>query len=286
MSKSLSKSISLFLKRGEGLGEGKNLFSREKKFFPSPIKPFTLIELLVVIAIIAILAAILLPALQSARARGQASNCASNIKTCMQGVQLYSDDNNSRWRHTTGDNPWYYTLILKNNNYLGNHRTGEAVRRNPVVSCPVRWTDNKWTTFGLMLPREGHWDTRALDWTDLPKENAASAGCFIISNIPAKSVFFTDSGHSSNSGKSVSQMGSWIPGDGTMKNIGHSWAKHNKRANIVFVDGHVENLVGSDIAQVTFEHFIVNKKRKRGDTLTVYYWEGLPGAYKNITVSQ
>ena len=37
----------LFLKRGEGLGEGKpgadvRLFSREKKFFLSPIKPFTL----------------------------------------------------------------------------------------------------------------------------------------------------------------------------------------------------------------------------------------------------
>ena len=31
-----SKHIPLFLKRDEGLGEGKNLFSREKKFFPSP----------------------------------------------------------------------------------------------------------------------------------------------------------------------------------------------------------------------------------------------------------
>ncbi len=29
------KNTPLFLKRGEGLGEGKNLFSREKKFFPS-----------------------------------------------------------------------------------------------------------------------------------------------------------------------------------------------------------------------------------------------------------
>ena len=84
----------LFLKEKGGAGERGNFFSREKKFPLSPAHArFTLIELLVVIAIIAILAAILLPALQSARERGIGTNCVSRIKQFSQINLLYSTDN-------------------------------------------------------------------------------------------------------------------------------------------------------------------------------------------------
>ena len=55
-------------------------------------KGFTLIELLVVIVIIAILAALLLPALDKARARARMTVCMNNLKQLGISLLIYAQD--------------------------------------------------------------------------------------------------------------------------------------------------------------------------------------------------
>jgi prepilin-type N-terminal cleavage/methylation domain-containing protein len=101
---------------------------------------FTLIELLVVIAIIAILAAILLPSLAQAKARGQRAYCMNSLRQIGIFFQYFTDDNDDYFPghrnhgntlHGNGD------ANLSLSNWWGTTIVGTKEGRTNVFHCPV-----------------------------------------------------------------------------------------------------------------------------------------------------
>jgi len=215
---------------------------------------FTLIELLVVIAIIAILAALLLPALAKAKAKGQAIRCLSNFKQLELCYQMYIGENNDTLPLNFVNNPlqnWILGLVHTDTT-TANIQLGVLYQYNKqaaIYACPA----NTATVPGTQVPLTR---TCSIEFSMGGNSAASALGPWTISRggvtfnsyskglqvkRPAEKFVFCEEAETSLND------GEWgmYPLTGPTKTVMPIWwnvasTRHSSGCNFSFLDGHAE----------------------------------------------